>query len=235
MEKNKTEGLPAGVKAALIDMDGVLYDSMPFHAQSWHQLFLDLGVTNSDPDEYYLYEGMKGSDTIGLILKRELNRETTEEERNEIYAQKTELFRHCGEAEKMQGATDMLQAVKDLGLTTVLVTGSGQPSLLDKISHDYPGYFPKERMVTAFDVVNGKPHPEPYLKGLEKAGVKPSEAIVIENAPLGVRAGKAAGIFTIAVTTGPIPREAFEKEGADLIFPDMPSFAKWLLQLKDHG
>jgi beta-phosphoglucomutase-like phosphatase (HAD superfamily) len=54
---------------------------------------------------------------------------------------------------------------------------------------------------------------------------------VIENAPLGVRAGKAAGIFTVAVTTGPVPREAFEKEGADIIFPSMPAFADYLESL----
>lgn len=220
--------LPRGVKAALIDMDGVLYDSMPFHASSWHKLFTELGVTTSNPEEYYLYEGMKGSDTIGLILKRELNITTTEEERKKIYAQKAELFRRCGEAPMMPGALDMLNALKERGITTVLVTGSAQRTLLDNLERDYPGFFPAERMVTAFDVKNGKPHPEPYLRGLEKAGVKANDAIVIENAPLGVKAGKAAGVFTIAVTTGPIPAEAFEKENADLIFPNMPEFAKWL-------
>lgn len=225
---NTEKKLPSGIKAALIDMDGVLYDSMPFHARSWHQLFTELGVTTSNPDEYYLYEGMKGSDTIGMILKRELGKDTTEEERNEIYAHKSELFRNCGEKKLMPGAADMLAALKEKGFTTVLVTGSAQSSLLDGIEKDYPGFFPRERRVTALDVKNGKPHPEPYLKGLEKAGVDVSEAIVIENAPLGVRAGKAAGCFTIAVTTGPIPAEAFQKEGADMIFPDMPSFALWL-------
>lgn len=219
--------LPQGIKAALIDMDGVLYDSMPFHAKAWHKLFTDLGV-DSNEEEYYLYEGMTGADTIGMILKRELNRDTTEEERREIYAQKAELFRNLGKKRLMPGAAEMLKALKDKGLTTVLVTGSAQSSLLDGIENDYPGYFPKERMVTALDVNHGKPHPEPYLRGLKKAGVSPSEAIVIENAPLGVRSGKASGCFTIAVTTGPIPREVFEKEGADLIFNDMPSFAKWL-------
>lgn len=220
--------LPEGVKAALIDMDGVLYDSMPFHADSWHNLFTQLGVKNSNPDEYYLYEGMKGTDTIELILKRELNKTTTEEERKEIYRQKAELFRHCGEAAMMPGAFEMLQGLKKLGLDTVLVTGSAQPSLLNCVERDYPGFFPPDKRVTAFDVTNGKPHPEPYLRGLDKAGVSKEQAIVIENAPLGVRSGKAAGCFTIAVTTGPIPAEAFIKEGADLIFPDMPSFAKWI-------
>lgn len=223
--KNK---LPAGIKAALIDMDGVLYDSMPFHARSWHRLFTELGVKNSNPDEYYLYEGMKGADTIGMILKRELNQDTTEEEQNEIYRRKAELFKSCGDAKPMPGAAEMLQGLKDLGLTTVLVTGSAQSSLLNGIERDYPGYFPIDRRVTALDVKNGKPHPEPYLRGLEKAGVDVSQAIVVENAPLGVRSAKAAGCFTIAVTTGPIPKEAFEKEGADIIFPDMITFAKWL-------
>ena len=50
-------------------------------------------------------------------------------------------------------------------------------------------------MVTAFDVKYGKPNPEPYLMALKKGGFKPNEALVIENAPLGVQAGVAAGIF----------------------------------------
>lgn len=220
--------LPEGVKAALIDMDGVLYDSMPFHAQAWHKLFLELGVTNSNPDEYYLYEGMTGSDTIGMILKRELNRDTTIDERKEIYARKSEHFKNVGVKKLMPGAAEMLHGLKNLGLNTVLVTGSAQSNLLDGINEDYPGFFPIERRVTALDVKKGKPNPEPYLKGLEKAGVKATEAIVVENAPLGVRSGKAAGCFTIAVTTGPIPASRFEEEGADLIFPDMKSFAEWL-------
>ena len=220
--------LPQGIKAALIDMDGVLYDSMPFHARAWHRLFTELGVKNSNPDEYYLYEGMTGSDTIGMILKRELNRDTTEQERRDIYAHKSELFRDLGEKVLMPGAAEMLHALKALGLDTVLVTGSAQSSLLDGIETDYPGYFPKHKRVTALDVKHGKPNPEPYLQGLKKAGVSPSEAIVIENAPLGVRSGKAAGCFTIAVTTGPIPVSEFEKEGADMIFPNMLNFAQWL-------
>ena len=83
-------------------------------------------------------------------------------------------------------------------------------------------------MVTAFDVKYGKPNPEPYLMGLQKAGIKPNEAIVVENAPLGVRAGVAAGIFTVALNTGPLPDEALTSEGANLLFPSMTDFeANW--------
>ena len=130
-----------------------------------------------------------------------------------------------GEKRKMPGADRMLAALMGHGVGRVLVTGSAQHSLLDRLDMDYPGAFDPDKRVTALDVEHGKPHPEPYLKGLQKAGVRPEEAFVVENAPLGVRAGKAAGLFTIAVTTGPVPREAFEKEGADLIFPSMEAFA----------
>ena len=69
--------------------------------------------------------------------------------------------------------------------------------------------------------------------GLEKAGVQPWEAIVVENAPLGVRAGVAAGIFTIAVNTGPLPESALLDEGANLLFPSMQTFAEAWPQLRN--
>jgi beta-phosphoglucomutase-like phosphatase (HAD superfamily) len=52
---------------------------------------------------------------------------------------------------------------------------------------------------------------------------------VIENAPLGVRAGKAAGLYTIAVNTGPLPDEMLQREGADQVFPDMDALYNWLV------
>jgi beta-phosphoglucomutase-like phosphatase (HAD superfamily) len=80
-------------------------------------------------------------------------------------------------------------------------------------------------MVTAFDVKHGKPDPEPYLMGMQKGELRPDECIVVENAPLGVRAAKAAGIFTIAVNTGPLPDNALLDEGADLLFPSMQALS----------
>lgn len=218
---------PQGIKAALIDMDGVLYDSMPHHALAWHQMMTEQGI-DTNPEEYYLYEGMTGAATINLIFNRELHREATDKEKKDLYARKSEIFVNSGQKVPMPGADRMLRALMLAGLPRVLVTGSGQSSLLSSLDKDYPGAFPKSMRVTAADVTHGKPAPEPYIKGAGKAGVDPAEALVVENAPLGVRAGKAAGCFTVAVTTGPIPREEFEKEGADMIFESMNEFADWL-------
>ncbi|MDE6755893.1 MAG: beta-phosphoglucomutase, partial [Muribaculaceae bacterium] len=65
----------------------------------------------------------------------------------------------------------------------------------------------------------------PYIKAMERAGVAAHEAVVIENAPLGVRAGAASGAFTIGLTTGPVPVEALSSEGADIVLPSMQALA----------
>lgn len=218
---------PKKFRAALIDMDGVLYDSMPYHAAAWRQMITEVGIPNT-PEEFYLYEGMTGTDTINLLYRRELHRDATPEEVARLYARKAEIFNSMGKKKPMPAADRMLKAFMNAGIPRVLVTGSAQNSLLGNLNVDYPGAFPDTMRVTANDVAHGKPHPEPYLKGAAKAGVEPSETIVVENAPLGVRSAKAAGCFTVAVTTGPIPREVFEKEGADMIFPSMESFVAWL-------
>lgn len=222
------ENIFEGKKAALIDMDGVLYDSMPRHSAAWKKMMEEEVGVSRPQEEYYLYEGMTGRATIQLLMRRELHEECSDRRANELYAIKSKYFKAAGPAPAMPGADRMLNALGDAGLRRVLVTGSGQASLLDSLNRDYPGVFEDGYRVTANDVKHGKPAPEPYLKGASLAGVEPSECIVVENAPLGVRAGKGAGCFTVAVMTGPIPRSEFEKENADMIFNSMPEFAEFL-------
>ena len=76
-------------------------------------------------------------------------------------------------------------------------------------------------MVTALDVKLGKPNPEPYLMGLRKLNVAPNEAMVVENAPLGIQAGVAAGVFTVAVNTGILAKNDLLAAGANLVFDNM--------------
>jgi beta-phosphoglucomutase-like phosphatase (HAD superfamily) len=129
---------------------------------------------------------------------------------------------------------ELLHKVKASGLMSILVTGSGQKSLLGRLEKNYPGIFKPELMVTAFDVKIGKPNPEPYLMGLKKGKLKPNEAIVVENAPLGIQSSVAAGIFTVAVNTGPIDDEVLYESGANIIFPSIRAFCdNWEKLLED--
>lgn len=211
------------LKAVFFDMDGVLFDSMKNHAKAW-SLTMKKYSMNLSEEEAYMHEGRTGAATINIVSKRDRGCEASEDEIKEIYQTKSEIFNTLPKAERMPGAYELLSEIKSEGLVTMVVTGSGQLSLLDKLNHNFPNIFVPELMVTAFDVKYGKPNPEPYLMALQKAGVAPNEAIVVENAPLGVRAGVAAGIFTVAVNTGPLPDRVLRDEGANLLFSSMPQF-----------
>lgn len=212
-------------------MDGVLFDSMPNHAYSWSHAVTEFGLRMT-PEEAYLHEGRTGSGTIDILAQRMWGRNATEEEKQRIYEAKTRVFQSRPEAQPMPGAHELLQTVRDMGLLIVLVTGSATTTLLERLDRHFPGFFQRDRMVTGFDVKFGKPHPEPYLMGLQKAGVGAEEALVVENAPLGVQAAHAAGIYTIAANTGPLPDQILHDAGADIVLPNLFEVKDLLLSMQ---
>ncbi len=134
----------------------------------------------------------------------------------------------------MPGIKTLMQQIKDYGLKICVVTGSAQHALLDKLLIDFDGLLREELIVTAFDVIHGKPNPEPYLKGMQKCDVQPWETFVVENAPLGVRAAVAAQCFTIAVNTGPLSDERLRSEGANLVYPTMRALSDEWSNILSH-
>lgn len=227
---------PRHPKAFLFDMDGTLYDSMPNHARAWYRMVSELGI-DADPDEFFLYEGATGAATINMIYRRAYGHDATPEQIERHYARKSELFKAMGQPLPMPGARRLVDAVMALPWkpTTILVTGSGQGSLLDRLDIDYPSAFPRERRITSRDVIHGKPHPEPFLKAAALAGASPEECVVIENAPLGVESAHKAGTFTVAVRTGPIPVSELEKAGADIVYGSMEECALTFPELLKDG
>ncbi len=217
-------------RAALIDMDGTLYDSMPNHARAWKRVMDSVGVRCSE-DEFFLLEGSTGANTINIMIERTFGRPATDAEKRDLYAMKARFFVEQPPVEIMPGAVEIVETLRRLHIDTVLVTGSGQNSLLSRLERDFPGAFPPEKRITSASVTHGKPHPEPYLKGLELAGVGPQEAIAIDNAPLGTASGHAAGIFTVGVVTGPVPREELSGNGADIVYDSMRECAENISQL----
>lgn len=219
------------LKAVLFDMDGVLFDSMPYHADAWvaSMAKFDLPMTR---EVAFLNEGRTGMNTIAMIYKEKYGVEPSKELVDRIYEDKCQEFSKHPEPERMPGAYELIQQLQADGITPVLVTGSGQYSLFERIDRVYHGMFAHDKMVTAYDVRHGKPNPEPYLMGLQKAGVQANEAIVVENAPIGVQAGVAAGIFTVAVNTGPLKPEVLLNEGANLLYPSMQALCDGWQELK---
>ena len=194
--------------AVLFDMDGVLFDSMPYHAKAWHKAMAEFGLDLSE-EEAYMHEGRTGFSTIQIITARK-GLTATREMADEMYRVKSAYFSQFPDPAPMPGALPLIRKMQAEGIMLLLVTGSGTTTLLQQLNEFYPDVFVPERMVTGFDVKKGKPDPEPYLMGLAKG-----------SAPLGVRAAVAAHIPTIAVNTGPLPDHVLLDEGAKWLFPSM--------------
>ena len=208
------------LRAVLFDMDGVLFDSMPFHAEAWAQVMTDAGF-NFSREDVYMNEGRTGADTINTASIAQFGHPSTPEQIEALCKAKCDIFATYPPTPRMPGALELIEKVKACGLTPMIVTGSGTPTLLDRIQSNFPGLFDENHIVTSFNVKRGKPYPDPYLLALEKGGFAPNEAIVVENAPLGVTAGVAAGLFTIAANTGPLRDSVLSDAGASLVFPSI--------------
>ncbi len=198
-------------RALLFDLDGVLIDSTPAVARVWHRWAVEHGF---DPETVvHLAHGRPSRITIRELLPNsDINREDREVERREMEdLEGVVLLPGAGQLlkslppERWTIATSCTRA-----LAEVRLRAAGLP-------------IPKA-MITASDVKIGKPDPEPYLEAAAGLGFAASDCIVVEDAPAGVRAGKAAGARVIAFLTTMI-RRSLEDAGADWIVRDCADIA----------
>lgn len=216
------------IEAVLFDMDGVLYDSMPGHAKAWKAMCDAVGI-DSVENEFFAYEGRTGASTINLLYRRQYGHGADDDTCRRLYAIKSANFKAMGPPPLMAGAPEAVGAVVASGKPAVLVTGSGQASILERLAADYPGAFGIR--ITAHDVKHGKPDPEPYRLGMERAAAAPWQSIAVDNAPLGVESASRAGAFTIGVRTGPLAEGVLSAAGADIEINSMAECAEILRQL----
>ena len=208
-------------QCVLFDMDGVLYNSMPNHAVAWQESMRQFGL-HFTADDAYATEGARGVDTIRKYVLEQQGKEISAEEAQRMYDLKTSIFHQMPTAPIFPGVIELMQKIKSAGMTIGVVTGSGQRPLIKRLLDDFKGFLTEDHIVTAYDVERGKPNPDPYLMGLRKAGnLQPWQGIVVENAPLGVRAGAAARCFTIGINSGPLHDSALSGNGADIVLGSM--------------
>lgn len=214
-------------KAVFFDQDGVLFNSMPFHAQSWELAMNENGLPFTK-NQTYRNEGRTGASVINEAYRLVHGIDAPQEVVEAIYSAKSNHFiRLTGGKlpELIPGIKDVLRFLHEHSVQCWVVTGSGQRNLINSLNDTFDNVF--SGIISAFDVTHGKPDPEPYLKAWERSGFKKEECMVVENAPLGVRAGKAAGLFTCAVNTGILTDEELRAEKADIVLPNMQELLRW--------
>ena len=129
-------------KAVLFDMDGVLYDSMKKHAIAWKESMKSFGIKITE-EQVFATEGMKGVDTIRLLVKEQWGKDISEDEAQKMYDEKGRLFHQMPEAPIYDGVIDLMKKIKASGLTMGIVTGSAQQQLIDRVANDFKEFVDK--------------------------------------------------------------------------------------------
>jgi sugar-phosphatase len=175
-------------EAILFDLDGVLVDSNAVVVRTWQSWAKSRGL---DPERILeVAHGRRTAETVRLVAPDlDAEAEATELERFEVGDLDGVL--------EIEGARELLSSLPPDAWT--VVTSGTRPVATKRMEH--LGLPLPERLVTSEDVENGKPHPEPYLMGAEIVGAAPEACVVIEDAPSGVSAARAAGMRVVAVAT----------------------------------
>jgi sugar-phosphatase len=189
--------------ALLFDMDGVLIDSTPAVARVWRRWAIEHGF---NPEEVVARaHGRPSLTTVREYLPNaDHQAENREVERREI--------EDLDGVVPLPGALALLASLPADRWT--IVTSCTRP--LAEVRIRAAGLPLPERLITSNDITHGKPHPEPYLKGASILGFPPTECIVVEDVPAGVRAGKAAAAKVIAFKTT-VQESVLQEAGADWI------------------
>lgn len=197
--------------ALLFDLDGVLIDSTPAVARVWAGWAIEHGF---DPEETVRQaHGRPSLATIRELLPHaDHEAENREVERREI--------EDIGGVVPLPGAVELLRTLPPD--RWAIVTSCTRP--LAEVRIRVAGLPLPRHLITANDVRNGKPDSEPYRKGAQHLGLAATECVVVEDAPSGIRAGKAAGARVIALRTTASDAE-LAAAGADWIIDDCSSLS----------
>jgi sugar-phosphatase len=200
-------------KALLVDMDGVLVDSTPAVARVWTRW---ARKHNLDPD--YVVHFSHGRTSLTSIQELLPHADPAVHLEENRWMERGEI-EEITDVVALPGAQQLLSTVPTSQLA--VVTSSTRP--LAEVRLRATNLWPHvHHLVTASDILHGKPDPEPYLKGAAALDIDPRSCIVIEDAPFGIRSGKAAGARVLAVRTT-VDDAALLDAGADWIVDDSSS------------
>ena len=210
------------VKGVLFDLDGVLVKSMEQHLEAWQYAFKEWGA-DIRPEHFYQLEG-RGVNAVVEELTKRFNIDPA---LNPVLVEKKkDYYLKIFKPVFYDGLYDLLDYLKENKIPAAIVTGGDRDRVLKLQDRYFKGYF--TGLISSDDVENTKPYPEPYLKGAKLLNLNPEECVIIENAPLGVEAGKRAGMYVIGVTTT-VSLDILHE--ADIVVKDMHAVRRTVVSL----
>jgi len=207
--------------AVIFDMDGVLVDSAEAHRRAWQQLGCEVGT----PFTTALFQqtfGQRNASIIPVWLGARGAVELTTARIDALAARKEILYREFvrqGAVRVYPGVSGLLRQLRALG-ARIAVASSGPRENVSLVIDTIGVRSAVDATVASEDVVEGKPHPEVFLKAAERLGIAPLSCAVVEDAVHGIEAAKRAGMLAVALLTS-TARVLLLAAGADLIVDDV--------------
>ena len=181
------------LKAALFDLDGVVFDTEPQYTVFWGSQ-----CRLYHPEHPGLEHEIKGS-TLDQIYGRWWSGELEKE--RETVTQRLNEFEALMDYTYINGLEAFINDLHQHGVKTAVVTSSNQPKMQSvfKARPEFKELF--DAILTSEDFAESKPSPDCYLRGAARFGVEPSECVVLEDSFNGLKSGRAAGMFVVGLTT----------------------------------
>jgi len=208
-------------------MDGVLVDSMPYHATAVKNVFDAIGVKMDKLDIYEL-EGSQTIEIVRYLLKKGQEAPNTFDPK-EIVLRYREEFTRISELKIFDGMPECLDILKKR-FRLAVVSGADRNIVHNIIDKLFPDTF--DVIITGEDITKGKPAPDPFLKALEMLDIGKDECVVVENAVMGVESAKRAGLYCVAV---PAYIDEARLGSADMIVKNHEMLIRYLLDLDFSG
>ena len=180
-------------KGIIFDLDGVLVDSMPTHFRAWKEAFAKIAGLEITERDIYLLEGMRGTDLVAKIFEQKNFADYSLVQK--VHDEKSKIFKEIRSSEPFEGAKEMVESIR---CSKAVVSGSTKQDV-ESILEEAFGKDKFNVIITADDIEKGKPDPSAFLEALRRMKLRAEDAVVVENAPLGVKAANNANIDCFVV------------------------------------
>ena len=181
------------LKAALFDLDGVVFDTEPQYTIFWGSQ-----CRLYHPEHPGLEHEIKGS-TLQQIYDKWWSGELEKE--RDIVTRRLNEFEAQMDYSYIAGFEAFVRDLRQHGVKTAVVTSSNMPKMesVFRARPEFKSLF--DAILTSEDFAESKPSPDCYLKGAERFGVSPDECVVLEDSINGLKSGRAAGMYVVGLTT----------------------------------
>lgn len=183
------------LRGVLFDLDGVIVDTLHYHCLAWQHMFERYGGS-VNKETILLNEGRKSREILPLLMQ-ESGILIPEDQQDQFIEDKRTFYRKIVRISYYPKSFEFVQTLKQRGFKVALVTASALKNMEYALKPEQRACF--DYILTGEEMNHAKPDPESYLTAARNLGLEPDECIVVENAPLGIEAAKAAGMPCIAI------------------------------------